>query len=272
VSPRLQRLSESQAPRVAVALLEGGDARRASELAERLGLPLAQAATQPAGDPDTLWLCAADGRLELRSPARRHGAIRAELAEGLFDRRRRRAGVRSEPLARAAGLGKGPPPRVLDATAGLGRDAALLAWLGCEVTAVERHPVVAALLADALERAAQRPELAAAFQGRLRLIVGDARDVLAAARGDAAPDVVLLDPMYPVARRSALARKELQALRQLVGDDEDADALLQPALAAARRRVVVKRHAHAPPLAGRAPDLRLPGASTRFDVYLARPA
>ena len=263
---------EPRSLRLAVVLLDGGDAHQATELAERLGLPLARSAPDLAVDPDTLWLCAADGRLELRSPARRHGPIRAELAEGMFDRRRRAAGVRSEPLARAAGLGKGPPPRVLDATAGLGRDAALLAFLGCEVTAVERHPVVAALLADALERAVRRPELAAALAGRLRVVVGDARLLLAGATGDDAPDVVLLDPMYPVARRSALARKELQALRRLVGDDEDADALLAPALAAARRRVVVKRHAHAPPLAGRAPDLRLPGTSTRFDVYLARPA
>jgi 16S rRNA (guanine1516-N2)-methyltransferase len=48
---------------------------------------------------------------------------------------------------------------VIDGTAGLGKDAFVLAGLGCKVTLVERHPVVVALLADGLARAWQDPEI-----------------------------------------------------------------------------------------------------------------
>ena len=48
---------------------------------------------------------------------------------------------------------------VLDATAGLGEDSFLLAAAGFEVILYEKDPVIAALLADALQRAAQEPDL-----------------------------------------------------------------------------------------------------------------
>jgi 16S rRNA (guanine1516-N2)-methyltransferase len=103
------------------------------------------------------------------------------------------------------------------------------------------------------------------------VVNADARELLARP-GREAPDAVLLDPMFPRDDRTALGRGELQILRQLVGADEDAAELLEHALACARRRVVVKRPAHAALLGGRAPQLRLTGTSTRFDVYLVAPA
>src|SRR3546814_12450240 len=66
-------------------------------------------------------------------------------------------------------------------------------------------------------------------------------------------DIVHLDPMYPHRDKQALPQKEMQILRELTGSDPDADTLLRPALAIARRRVVVKRPSHAPFLAGREP-------------------
>jgi len=189
-----------------------------------------------------------------------------ELTTGVAGVRLRRAGLRKEALARAVGLGSGTRT-VLDATAGLGGDSALLAWLGAQVTAVERQPVVAALLRDGLRRAAADPRFGA-LAGRVQVVVGDAREVL---RAGEPPDAVLIDPMFP-AGRTALGRGELQLLRRIVGEDEDADELLAVALAVARRRVVVKRPARASPLAGRAPHLSSRGASTRFDVYfIGRP-
>ena len=84
-----------------------------------------------------------------------------------------------------------------------------------------------------------------------------------------APDVVYLDPMFPLRKRSALAKKEMRVLRRLVGDDEDAGELLEVARRAARRRVVVKRTPEAPPLAA-APTMSYRGKLVRYDVYLAR--
>jgi 16S rRNA (guanine1516-N2)-methyltransferase len=179
--------------------------------------------------------------------------------------RRRIAGGRRQLLGRAAGLAKAPAPEVLDGTAGLGRDAFVLASLGARITLAERNPTVAALLEDARRRAAADPATAAAA-ARTQVVHADARRVLeTAATGF---DVVYLDPMYPHQGRTALAAKELQLLRELCGADPDADALLAPALAVARRRVVVKRPLKAPPLAGRAPSLAFSGTQARFDVYL----
>ena len=149
---------------------------------------------------------------------------------------------------------------VIDATAGLGVDAGVLASAGRRVTMIERHPVVAALLRDALERwgAEGRPGV-----DRLALVEGDARVVLQGRRAD----VVLLDPMYPERGKAARKGEDLTLARLVVGDDEDQDELLAIARAAARRRVVVKRPRAAPALAGRPPTGALVGRTTRFDLY-----
>ena len=56
-------------------------------------------------------------------------------------------------IAKAVGIAQGVRPQVLDATAGLGKDAFVLASLGCQMTLIERQPLIAALLEDGLARA-----------------------------------------------------------------------------------------------------------------------
>ncbi len=240
------------------------DLPAAQSLARALGLSLLSVGlpTVPAG---RLLLTVSAGRLELRTSGRRSpGGVTADFLGDLLREVSGAGAGRRRALARAAGLAPGERPAVLDATAGLGRDAFRLASLGCRVTAVERSPIVAALLADGLRRAAADSR-AAATVARMTLVAGDARDVL---RRPPAPDVVLVDPMYPPARKSAAPAKELLLLRELLGADVDAGELLAVARGVARR-VVVKRRAHDPPLDGRRPDLSWPGRSTRFDVYMS---
>lgn len=224
-------------------------------LAGRLDLPSATDATT-AG----IVLLVTAERLELRI-AELGGPVFADFVTHLP----LRGGWRNRPLARAVGIKPGIRPRVVDASAGLGRDASLLAWLGCEVVMVERSPVIAALLSNALDRAARA---AIDVRDRLRLVLADTRDYLTQLPFERQPDVVYLDPMYPEFDRSAQARKEMRVLRRIVGDDGDAAQLLALALGRARRRVVVKRPRLAPALAGPEPSLVLSGSSTRFDVYL----
>lgn len=152
---------------------------------------------------------------------------------------------------------------MLDATAGLGRDGFTLAALGAQVTLAERNPTLATLLTDARQRALADPATAEAA-ARTDVICLDARKLMAA---PATFDVVYLDPMYPGRGKTALAKKEMQLLRELTGGDADADGLLLAANA--RRRVVVKRPSSAPPLAGREPSFALAGTQARFDVYLS---
>lgn len=177
---------------------------------------------------------------------------------------RRIAAGRNQLLARAVGLHKLREQTVLDATAGLGRDAFTLAALGAEVTLVERQPLLATLLRDARERTLADPQWHDAAR-RIQIVEADAATVLA---GGQHWDVVHLDPMYPHRGKQALPQKEMQLLRELCGSDADAGALLLPALAACRRRVVVKRPAHAPFLADRPPSFQLKGTQARYDVYV----
>ncbi|MCG5514043.1 class I SAM-dependent methyltransferase [Ectothiorhodospira shaposhnikovii] len=232
---------------------------RAEHLARQLGLPLRRP-----DHPDGPVLMVTPERLELRQTGpNAPGPVYVDFAGGRLGYRGRQSSPRNEPLARAAGLKKGHRPEVVDATAGLGRDAFILAGLGCQVILLERHPVIAALLADGLARAAEMAALAPVIE-RMTLIPGDAVQWLSGQRAD----VVCLDPMYPHRDKQALVKKEMRVFRTLVGDDGDAAALLDAALGAARERVVVKRPARGEPLGGRAPSHTLPGSSTRFDIYL----
>ena len=175
---------------------------------------------------------------------------------------------RKHALARAAGFAKGHVPTVIDATAGLGRDAFLLASSGAEVTLLERSPQVHELLRDALARAAaEGPELAAVI-ARMTLMLGDARDLLPGLRADA----VIVDPMHPPRTNSAVVKQEMRQLRELVGTDPDALELMQAALAADCRRVVLKWPLRAQPLQGlRKPSHSITGKTVRYDVFMTAP-
>ncbi|MEH6712051.1 MAG: class I SAM-dependent methyltransferase [Paraglaciecola polaris] len=195
------------------------------------------------------------------------GEVRVDFASDALTFRRLHGGGKKEAVAKAVGLKGQTAWRVLDATAGLGRDAFILASLGCTVDMIERSPVVAALLADGLSRAQYSEELASWLPKRMHLHHGIAIDLMAN-WPDTAPDVVYLDPMFPHRKKSAAVKKEMRLFQQLLGPDEDADALLAPALALAKKRVVVKRPAGAPFLAERKPHIEMQGKANRFDVYL----
>ena len=81
------------------------------------------------------------------------------------------------------------------------------------------------------------------------------------------PDVVYVDPMFPLRKKSAKVKKAMQAFHAIVGTDPDADDLLANALKVARYRVVVKRPTGAGFLAETKPNYSLEGKSTRYDIY-----
>ncbi|KML71566.1 16S rRNA (guanine(1516)-N(2))-methyltransferase RsmJ [Pectobacterium peruviense] len=238
---------------------EGADSGALSSLAERWGL---------VSDPDALMaLVLTAERLELRKQDEpKLGAIFVDFVAGPMAHRRRFGGGRGEAVAKAVGIKKGYLPDVVDATAGLGRDAFVLAALGCHVRMVERNPVVAALLDDGLQRGYQDAEIGLWLRERLTLL--HASSMMALRDIAPPPDVVYLDPMFPHKQKSALVKKEMRVFQSLVGADDDADALLEPARALAKKRVVVKRPDYAPPLAGVPAQSMLETKSHRFDFYL----
>ncbi|XKG39376.1 class I SAM-dependent methyltransferase [Marinobacter sp.] len=197
------------------------------------------------------------------------GPVRADLSSGKAGYRLEHGGGTGQLVARAVGLKKTRRPlHVLDATAGLGQDAFVLAGLGCRVTLIERSPIVHAVLADGLLRARLNP-LTAPVVERMTLIGRDSLRWLEQAEGEIA-DVIYLDPMFPHRDKSALVKKEMRVFRHLVGDDEDAPALLAAALEHAAYRVVVKRPRKAPVLGDREPATRVEGKTSRYDIYPIR--
>ncbi len=191
--------------------------------------------------------------------------LRVDFVGGAVGHRWRAGGGKGQALPKAAGFGKGPPPSVIDATAGLGRDAFLLASLGATVTMIERSPVVHGLLLDGLARAAAAGPAYAAITARLTLLHGDARDILPTLT----TEVVVIDPMHPARKNTALVKQDMRLLRGVVGDDLDAPALILAALAMATKRVVVKWPHYADPAPGLPPPShQIIGKSTRYDVFM----
>jgi len=194
------------------------------------------------------------------------GAINVDFVTGAVAHRRKFGGGKGQSIAKAVGLNKGATPVVLDATAGLGRDGFVLASLGCKVILHERHPVVAALLYDGLQRAYNDSEIGPWMQQNMSLIFGSSHTLLA--QCDSMPDVVYLDPMFPHREKSALVKKEMRVFQELVGGDTDADDLLEFAYPLASKRVVVKRPDYAPFLNDKTPSMQIKTKKNRFDVYV----
>lgn len=193
------------------------------------------------------------------------GPVRVDFVGGALAHRRLQGGGSGQMIAKAVGIQSGIRPEILDATAGLGRDAFVLAQLGCRVTLIERHPLIAALLVDGLRRGLLDPEVGPIIE-RMQFRPGNAIGLMQA-WSDEPPQVIYLDPMFPHREKSSLVKKEMSLLRPLVGDDDDAPELLAAALALATHRVVVKRPRKAPGVAGGKPGYVLEGKSSRYDIY-----
>jgi len=169
-----------------------------------------------------------------------------------------------ELLVKAAKLKKPDKmPTAVDATAGLGEDALLLAAAGFSVTLFEYDPVIAALLQDSLNRAASHPALAE-IVGRMTLCEGNSITALP----QLSPDVVLLDPMFPERQKSALIKKKFQLLQQLERPCSDEEELLAAAVAASPKKIVIKRPLKGPYLAGQKPSYSLSGKAVRYDCIV----
>ncbi|MDO4502127.1 MAG: class I SAM-dependent methyltransferase [Coriobacteriia bacterium] len=232
---------------------------RAKELAERLG---ATCATEPPSleeapihlRVDARGVTLSGGEMELRGdfsrllPRLKPGKLQQELL------------VKA---ARIKGAGTWDvPPLAVDATAGLGEDALLLAAAGFRVIMFEYDPVIGALLEDALRRATVDPALAD-IAARMELRLESSVDALP--HLDEQPDVVLLDPMFPERTKSASVKKKFQLLHHLEQPCGDEEALLDAAIAAQPRKIVVKRPPKGPFLAGMKPAYQISGKAVRYD-------
>lgn len=234
----------------------------AQSLAQRLQTGLVW--EQPQSERLVLHLDADGLALGLSGMAREH-MLRPDFSRLLPRLQPQR--IKGELLIRAARIRhpRAAVPLAVDATAGLGEDALLLAAAGFEVRLCEYNPGIAALLEDAIKRAHMQPQLAA-ICSRMHLQAGDSIAYLQ--QLGCMPDLILLDPMFPPRSKSAKVKKKFQLLQMIEQSCADEEALLQAALAARPRKIVIKRPLKGPSLAGIKPDYSLFGKSIRFDCLL----
>lgn len=191
-----------------------------------------------------------------------------DFVGGAVGHRFRHGGGRGQALPKAIGMKGGKTQRVVDATAGLGRDSFLLASLGAKVIMIERSQHMHRLLLEGMARAKEAGGDIADAIARMTLLHGDAKDMLPTL----SPEVILIDPMHPTRTTSSLVKKEMRLTREIVGPDEDSVELMKVALASASKRVVLKWPRRADPLQGiRAPSHQILGKSTRYDVFMIAP-
>jgi 16S rRNA (guanine1516-N2)-methyltransferase len=295
-------MTEESMPIIRVAYAAAIFKALAEALAEKLSLPVQSAdsgssrGTQGSEDArgyDYLLEFTPQGLVLRPSADKGYGSIVCDFASSEHSHRRRHGGGNGQAIAKAVGVSGKFAPQVLDLTAGLGGDGFVLASLGCKVCMLERNPIVHSLLADGLSRGVQAGH-EYAQQGddeleqvisRLSLLEGNSASYLRDLVDKSAafdseeqtqqvdepevwrPDVVYVDPMFPLRKKSAKVKKAMQAFHAIVGTDPDADDLLANALNVARYRVVVKRPAGAGFLAETKPNYSLEGKSTRYDIY-----
>ncbi len=180
--------------------------------------------------------------------------------------RLKQSNLQREMLVKAARIkGQEMPQTLIDATAGFGEDSLILAAAGFQVQMYEFDEVIASLLEDGLERAAQIPELAEAV-GRMKLINADS--TVAMKELDFKPDIVLLDPMFPARQKSALIKKKFQLIQRLESPCSTENELLEAAIAADPKRVVIKRPLKGPYLGDKKPSYSLEGKAIRYDCFV----
>lgn len=162
--------------------------------------------------------------------------------------------------------------QILDATGGWGGDALHLTSQGYQVTLLERNPLLAIFLTEAMQRLkesdwAQRHNIVIP-----EVIAEDSRHYLNRLDPTEYPECIYLDPMFPEKRKaSALAKKNMQVLHALVGADSDQERLFECAYQVFKKRIAVKRPLYAQSLGasiGVQPSDKIKGKLLSYDLYL----
>ena len=155
--------------------------------------------------------------------------------------------------------------KAIDATAGMGEDAFLLAAQGYEVTLYEQNPVVAALLKDAIRRA-KKNQILKDIAGRMKVVEADSVESMSKLLDPV--DVIYLDPMFPARQKSSLINKKLQLIQKLEPPCSEETDLFDAAIRANPEKIIVKRPLKSKFLAGREPSYTLKGKAIRYDCYV----
>jgi len=249
--------------KVAIIIQHEQEQRRSELLAEQLLLPIIE--NKDADKYQFLLFYDTDILKLTNNFDQNTGPVWVDFNQGKSAYRQKHQGKGKLPISKACGIKHGERPTIIDATAGLGQDAFVLAGLGCNVLCIEQQPVLATLLADGLVRANEGDDRIREIASRMKLVNGKAEEALVSNKAE----VVYLDPMYPHQQQNKRAKvnKGMQLFRAFPGTSSDESTLMQAAFRAASDRVVVKRPDWALPLAQHKPTYQISSKTHRYDVY-----
>jgi 16S rRNA (guanine1516-N2)-methyltransferase len=191
--------------------------------------------------------------------------LKCSFIEGPILHRLKYGKGRGQNLAKAVGFKLNKNRTIIDATAGLGYDAFILASLGANVTLIERSEKIYDLLKAAISEAKLYGGEISKIVNRMELLFGDSKDILP----KIAPEVVLIDTMYKERKKSALVKSDMRLVREIVGSDSDHVDLINVALKNASKRVVIKQPRYAETLDNiKGYSHQILGKTIRYDVYV----
>lgn len=191
--------------------------------------------------------------------------LKCSFIEGPILHRLKYGKGRGQNLAKAVGMKFNKNRTIVDATAGLGYDAFILASLGANVTLIERSKTMYNLLQEALTEAQNFGGDISAIIKRMDLIYGDSKDILPKLK----PEVILIDTMYKERKKSALVKNSMRLVREIVGSDPDYLELIDVALNQASNRVVIKLPRYSDENNNYKPySHQILGKSIRYDVHM----
>ena len=191
--------------------------------------------------------------------------LKCSFIEGPILHRLKYGKGRGQNLAKAVGFKFNKNRTIIDATAGLGYDAFILASLGANVTLIERSEKIYDLLKTAISEAQLYGGEISKIVNRMNLLFGDSKDILP----NIAPEVILIDTMYKDRKKSALVKNDMRLVREIVGSDSDHVELINVALNNASKRVVIKQPRYAETLDNiKGCSHQILGKTIRYDVYV----
>ena len=191
--------------------------------------------------------------------------LKCSFIEGSILHRLKYGKGRGQNLAKAVGMKSNKNRTIVDATAGLGYDAFILASLGANVTLIERSKIMHNLLQDGISEAERFGGEIGKIISRMNLIFGDSKFILP----DLLPEVILIDTMYKDRKKTALVKNDIRLVREIVGSDPDYIELIDVALNQASNRVVIKQPRYADQIDNIKPySHQILGKTIRYDVYM----
>ena len=244
---------------ISAKLKKGGDKTLAESFANKMGIPLIceDSASQSKNSTGLTVLFDKEGvtltGYNLSYQGDFEGSLR-RVTEGRLQHEMLAKAIKSDQSNKKA----------IDATAGMGEDAFLIAANGYNVTLCEQNPVIVLLLKDAIRRAKKHPVLKPIVE-KMQAVEGNSIDIL---KSNLDPvDLIYLDPMFPGKQKNSLTNKKLQLIQKMEAPCSLEEELFEAALLAAPEKIVVKRPLKAPFLANKKPNYSLEGKSIRYDCY-----